>query len=67
MTEMNAGNRVQNGYTMNDVAETLTAIADAIRADIKQAGSDGDNDRRHHLRGELQGILLAHNIVKAYS
>jgi hypothetical protein len=51
------------GHAMHDVAEKLMAIADDIRADIKQARSDGDNDRRHYLRGELQGILSAYDLV----
>jgi hypothetical protein len=48
---------------MHKVAEQLKGIADDIRADLKQAREDDDNDRRCFLAGELQGVLQAYDIV----
>lgn len=48
-----------------EIADKLVGIAADIRVDIKQARADGDNERRNYLRGELQGILQALDLVVA--
>lgn len=46
-------------------SDAFVDIADAVREDIKQARADGDYERRDYLRGELQGLLQAHDVLAA--
>jgi hypothetical protein len=54
------------GARLNENLTGLSGIADAIREDIKRARAEGDDERRQYLRGELQGILQAFDLVSSW-
>lgn len=52
---------------LGGLCEQLSGLADAVRDDIKEARkrADAGNEEKSYLRGELQGILAAFDIVSA--